>query len=111
MKLVQNSENFIFAKQLPDGREDRFLKLELIDTSNGSIIGVFNVNHTGSGTYEKKDLPANTNGVFLARYTVYKDFSMTQKDRKYAVDLDYFRVESIIEELTEVVDFGDGSTV
>ncbi len=110
MILVQKGENFKFEQQLHNGRDDRFIKLELIDTVTSNIIGTYSLNHVNGGWYEKKDLPASQDGVYLARYTVYKDVGLTRPDKKYQIKLDYFRVESIIEQLENIIDLGDGST-
>lgn len=109
MILTKKGENFVFSCVLFDGREDRFVKLDLIDTSNNQNIGTYTVNHLDSGIYLKSDIPANVKGVFLAKFEVFADVGLTKPLRKYEKMLKYYRVESIVDDITEVVDFGDGS--
>ncbi len=111
MILVQKGENFKFEAQLRDGKINRFIKVELFQTVTNTVIGTYSLNHVDGGFYQKNNVPTVDIGVFMARYTVYKDVGLTKKDRKYSIRLEYIRVESIIEQLTEVIDFGDGSTV
>jgi len=109
MILLQKGNNFIFATSLYDGKDDKFIKLELINPVNNSIIGTYSVNHAVAGVYIKNDIPATISGITLAKYTVYKDVGLTSVDKKYSIKLSLIRIESIIEELTDTIDFGDGS--
>ena len=108
MDLVKNGSNFIFSVQLHNGKEDKYIKLELIDTSNNNVT-VYMLNHIQGGRYEKKDLIANSDGYFLARYTVFKDIALTNQDMKYNIKLESIRVESIVNQLENIIDYGDGS--
>ena len=109
MILVEKGQNFVFSVNLFDGREDKFIKLDLYRVSDNQNIGTYSVNHLENGIYLKKDIPANATGVFLARYEVFKDVALTKKDRKYSIKTDYIRVEDFIEAIENAVDFGDGS--
>lgn len=111
MILAEKDTNFLFSVQLHNGKTDKFIKLELFETITNTVIGTYSLNHISSGMYVKNDVPSNVNGVFLAKYTVYNDSLLTQKDKRYSIELEYIRVESIIETLTSTIDFGDGSTV
>ncbi len=111
MILIKNGNNYIFATALHDGKDNKFIKLELIDPLTNNVIGTYSVNHAISGVYIKNDIPANLDGIILAKYTVYKDSIFTKLDKKYSINLNMIRVESIVEQLTDTIDFGDGSTV
>lgn len=113
MTLIEKGTNFNFQAQLFNAREDRFVKLELLTTQTNpsSVIGTYSLTHIGGGLYEKKDLIANNEGIFIARYTVFKNAALTRIDKKYQIKFEKIRVESIIEQITETIDFGDGQTV
>lgn len=102
---VTKNDNFIFSAQLHDGDEGKYVKLELINTSTGSTIGTYTLSHSGGGLYEKKDLQATSLGVYLERYTVYKNAALTNRDRKYNIVINQIKVvEDVIGELTTKID-------
>ena len=108
MILLEKGTLFNFSKVLQDGNESKFIQVQLYDDVN-NLIGTYPVNHVGNGIYQNRTVPANTVGVFFAKYVVYKNASYTTVDKKYSQVLDMIRVEDIVEILTETIDFGDGS--
>ena len=108
MKIFELGTNFIFQYVLSDGKEDKFIELNLYDTSDNSLIGSYDVPFLQDGIYQKKDLATTVNGIFIARATVYKDAAFTNRDKKYQLIADTIRVESISETINENIDDSDG---
>ena len=102
------NDKYIFSTILADSKENRFIKLTTYNPITRVKIGEYSINHFLDGIYLKTDIPAFNEGVILARYEVFKDSMLTQKDRSYSVRLAIIRVENFVEQLNISRDDEDG---
>lgn len=107
MKLYALGSNISLVKILSDGNENLFIKAELFDKSL-NLIRTFELTHKEKGIYHNDSIPANTLGVYHIRYQVFKDHNFTIK-AKYKLAIDTIRIENIVNELKETIDYGDGN--
>ena len=108
MILVQKGDTFTMMRNLCDGKADKFIQAKMYDNS-GTQIGNYAIPHMSEGMYLKNDIVASVVGVYLIKYVVYRDAGFQQESKRYEQSSDMYRVEDIIENLTDVIDLSDGS--
>jgi hypothetical protein len=104
MSLIKRGDNFLFQYTLADGREDRFIQVNLYDTADDSLIGSYDAPFLQDGIYQNKSISALTIGYFIARATVYKDALFTNRDNKYSLISETIRVENTAEQVSDLAE-------
>lgn len=111
-KLVKRGDNFLLVRRLAGFRTDRFIDYKIYNAANpNAVLFSGDLALSTSGFYFDNSRVANNTGTFIVEYRVFVDQEKTVQDITYSPSIETIRVEDFVEEIREIIDFGDGSAI